>query len=368
MSPWNEWPPYGLTVADKQQRLVQALSELTQPHIDHCPPYAGIVSAMGGKARRYQALGELPFIPVRLFKHMELRSVEPEQVFKTLTSSGTTGQAVSKVYLDRDTAMAQTRALVLILQNFIGPARLPMLVIDHPSVIKSRQSFSARGAGILGLSNFGRDHTYALKDDDMSPDFDAIEAFCQRHAGKPVLLFGFTFMVWKHFVQALQQQGRTIDLSNGVLLHSGGWKKLQDEAVDNATFKAVLRQVTGLQRIHNFYGMAEQVGSVFVECEHGALHAPAFADVLVRRAQDWTLADVGEQGLIQVLSVLPRSYPGHSLLTEDIGAVLCEDSCPCGRAGKTFRVDGRVKSAEVRGCSDTQPTPKIAAGTAARTP
>jgi len=57
--------------------------------------------------------------------------------------------------------------------------------------------------------------------------------------------------------------------------------------------------------------------------------------------------------VIQVLSVLPRSYPGHSLLTEDVGALLGEDDCPCGRLGRTLRVDGRLKSAEPRGCSDT---------------
>lgn len=360
MSHWYEWPPYGLAREPKQQLLVPALRELTQHHVSHCAPYAGIVSAGGSDIRRIASLADVPFLPVRLFKHLELLSIERDAVFKMLTSSGTTGQAVSKVFLDRETAMAQTRALVLILQSFIGTARLPMLVIDHPSVIKNRASFSARGAGILGLSNFGRDHTYALRDEDMGLDLEAIERFQARHAGKPVLMFGFTFMVWKHFVQALQREGRQLDFPQGLLLHSGGWKKLQDEAVDNATFKAILRERTGLQRVHNFYGMAEQVGSVFVECEHGVLHAPAFADVLVRRPGDWGVAEVGEQGLIQVLSVLPRSYPGHSLLTEDLGALLGEDNCPCGRLGKTFRVDGRIRSAEARGCSDTQTAPAAA--------
>lgn len=54
-----------------------------------------------------------------------------------------------------------------------------------------------------------------------------------------------------------------------------------------------------------------------------------------------------------MLSLLPRSYPGHSLLTEDMGVLLGEDDCPCGRLGKYVRVTGRVPKAEVRGCSDT---------------
>ena len=68
---------------------------------------------------------------------------------------------------------------------------------------------------------------------------------------------------------------------------------------------------------------------------------------------DFSLCEPGEEGVLQVLSPLPRSYPGHSLLTEDLGVLLGEDDCPCGRKGKYFKVTGRVPRAEVRGCSDT---------------
>jgi hypothetical protein len=51
--------------------------------------------------------------------------------------------------------------------------------------------------------------------------------------------------------------------------------------------------------------------------------------------------------------MLPESYPGHSLLTEDEGVILGEDDCPCGRKGKYFKVMGRLKNAEIRGCGDT---------------
>ena len=69
--------------------------------------------------------------------------------------------------------------------------------------------------------------------------------------------------------------------------------------------------------------------------------------------EDFSVADTGEKGLVQVASVLPRSYPGHILLTEDEGRVLGEDDCPCGRKGRYFEILGRVKQAEIRGCSDT---------------
>ena len=90
-----------------------------------------------------------------------------------------------------------------------------------------------------------------------------------------------------------------------------------------------------------------------MECECGHLHASIFSDVITRRAKDFSVCETGEEGMIQVLSTIPESYPGHSILTEDQGIILGEDDCPCGRLGKYFKITGRIKNAEVRGCSDT---------------
>ncbi len=351
-----DWPPYGLPRDEKRARLEPALHQLTAHHAANCEPFARILQARGIDPLHAGSLEEQPMLPVRLFKHYELRSIPAEEVFKTLTSSGTTGQAPSRIVLDKPTAQMQTSTLVKIMQEFIGRARLPMLIVDHPGVIKDRRSFSARGAGILGMSNFGRGHAYALRDD-MTLDLDALEEFATRHAGVPKLLFGFTFMVWQHLVLALEAQGRRVDLSGSILIHSGGWKKLEAMAVDNAEFKRRTTAATAIERIHNFYGMVEQVGSVFVECEQGHLHAPSFAEVITREPGTWTPLPFGQPGLIQVLSCVPRSYPGHSLLTEDLGTVIGEDDCPCGRNGRYFHVHGRLPKSEVRGCSDTQPSP-----------
>ena len=38
----------------------------------------------------------------------------------------------------------------------------------------------------------------------------------------PILLFGFTFMVWKFLVRALEESGRKVHIPNGILVHSDG--------------------------------------------------------------------------------------------------------------------------------------------------
>lgn len=345
--------PFGEGQVEKERALLPALDQLTRAHYATCEPYRRAVDAVfGGLKSHYPALADLPFIPVSLFKQFEMRSVPREAVFRVLTSSGTTGQAVSRIYLDRETAGRQAKALVRIMQHFIGKDRLPMIILDHPGVVKDRESFSARGAGILGLMQFGRQPVYALRDD-MSFDHETVARYLESHAGRPVLFFGFTFMAWQHAITALQAAGKKLPASAGILIHSGGWKKLESARVDAGAFNAAAQATLGVERVINFYGMVEQVGSVFFENRLGCLHAPVFADVIVRDPVTLQPLPPGRQGLIQVLSLLPQSYPGHSLLTEDMGALAGLDDAAAGMAGRFFRVEGRAPRSEVRGCSDT---------------
>lgn len=138
-----------------------------------------------------------------------------------------------------------------------------------------------------------------------------------------------------------------------MLIHGGGWKKLVSESISSSDFREKLNSVCGINNVHDYYGMVEQTGSIYMECEYGHLHAPIFSDVIIRRPFDFSVAEIGEKGIIQVLSILAHSYPGHSLLTEDEGILLGEDDCKCGRKGKYFKIVGRLKNAEIRGCSDT---------------
>ena len=41
---------------------------------------------------------------------------------------------------------------------------MPMLIVDSELSVKTKSKFSARTAGIVGFSIFGKDHTFALND------------------------------------------------------------------------------------------------------------------------------------------------------------------------------------------------------------
>lgn len=346
-------PQSGQRAAADDRPLLQQLRELTQWHYERCQPYRRMVDVMQPHSRHAQTLAELPFLPVRLFKLMELRSVPESEISKVLASSGTSAQVPSRIFLDKETAIAQTRALVEIVQSFIGTKRLPMAVVDSPTVLRDPRSFSARGAAVLGFSQFGADREFLLKET-MELDVDALRRLEAKASRGPVLLFGFTGMVWKHLFEPLHARGERLRLQNATLIHGGGWKKLLDERVSNDGFKVCLKEQLGLERVHDYYGMVEQTGSIFMECEQGFLHCSRYSDVLARDAVTFAPQNFGSPGILQTFSNLPKSYPGHSLLTEDVGVVFGEDDCKCGRSGKYFHVHGRLANAELRGCSDTR--------------
>jgi hypothetical protein len=343
-----EAPLYQLPQAEKEARLAPVLAALTAHHRAHCAPYRRLTDVLGAAAAP-AGMVDVPWLPVGLFKSHRLVSVPDAEITTTLTSSGTTGQVPSRIYLDTPTARRQARALARIMSHVLGPRRLPMMIVDSAGVLRDRTAFSARGAGVLGMMTFGARPCFVL-DEQMQLDRAAVEAFLARHGGAPFLVFGFTYMVWAYFHQ--QVAGLGLDLSRGVLVHSGGWKKLLDQAVDNPTFKRELAAATGLTRVYNFYGMVEQTGSVFLEGDDGLLYPPVFADVIIRDPLTFAELPPGEPGLIQSVSALPTSYPGHSLLTEDLGVIEHVDGGG-GRLGKALRVLGRLPRAELRGCSDT---------------
>ena len=248
--------------------------------------------------------------------------------------------------------------MVSILKEHIGSRRRPFLVLDTAESVAAGDSLTARGAAIRGVGNFGSQTVFGMRQlasGELEPDWEGVHAFFTEHRDTPVLLFGFTFIVWTRFVLEAEQRGLRFSASQAVLLHSGGWKKLQARAVAKEEFNRRSAAVLGCdeQKILDFYGTVEQTGTVFVDCEAGNKHAPAFADVIIRRPNTLAPVDVGETGIIELASVLPTSYPGQAVFTDDQGTLVGVDDCPCGRLGRYFRFTHRIEQVELRGCGDT---------------
>jgi phenylacetate-coenzyme A ligase PaaK-like adenylate-forming protein len=355
-------PPYGLDPKQRQCALLALLKQELAYGCDRNPRFRNYVENWPVDFHKADTIADLPYLPVRTLKaDPPLALVDANEVKRTLTSSATTGQVPSRVVLDSETAKRMTKGVTTIIRDFIGPARRPYMVIDTPDQATRQAELGARGAAIQGLGSFATEVVSCLRrdsDGNTNLDLEVLRDCAAKWREVEVLAYGFTYVIWTELVQPLQRQGITLDMPNVRVLHSGGWKRLEHQAVTRDVFTSGVASVFGCSadRVIDFYGMVENVGVVYPDCKFGNKHAPAFAEVIVR--DPLTLAPVaaGGQGLVQVCSVLPTSFPGFLMLTEDMAEIIHHDECPCGRRGPSFRFAGRVPKAEVRGCGNLETT------------
>jgi len=353
-------PPYSV---DSQQRCSSLLalfkSEIAYA-CDRNQQFRNYVEHWPVDFRAAERIADLPFLPVGVFKaDPPLALIGANEVKRTLTSSATTGQVPSRIVLDAATSRRMAKGALTIVRDFVGPARRPYLVIDTPENLAAQGQIGARGAAIQALRSFATEIVCCLQSSangNPSLDLETLLACAAKWQASDVLVYGFTYVIWTELIQPLKSQGITLDLPNVCLLHSGGWKRLEQQSVTRDVFNREVASVFGCSpnRIIDYYGMVENVGVIYPDCEYGNKHVPAFAEVIIRDPLTLAPVQVGEKGLIQVCSVLPTSFPGFLLLTEDTAEVIGYDGCPCGRHGTSFRFAGRAPKAEVRGCGNLE--------------
>lgn len=355
-------PPYSQAPEQHQCALLALLKKELAYASEQSAPFRNYVNHWPMDFHAADRLADLPFLPVGVFKlNPPLALVEANEVKRTLASSATTGQVPSRVVLDAATARRMTKGVVAIIRDFIGPSRRPYLVIDTPENMKAQSEMGARAAAIQGLASFATEVACCLRSDprgESSLDLEKLLDFAAKWKDTEVLVYGFTHVIWTHLVLPLQLRGITLGSPNVHVLHSGGWKRLEQQSVTREVFINAAASVFGcsVDRIIDYYGMVENVGVVYPDCAQGNKHVPAFADVIVRNPLTLAPVAAGERGLVQVCSVLPTSFPGFLLLTEDLAQVIGYDGCACGRRGTHFRFAGRVPKAEVRGCGNVETT------------
>ncbi|HUC28982.1 MAG TPA: hypothetical protein VMR80_05335 [Candidatus Acidoferrum sp.] len=355
-------PPYATSPAQRHGALLALFKQELEYACERSPQFANYIKHWPVSPANAATIADLPYLPVSVFKaNPPLSLVPTADIKRTLTSSSTSGQVPSRVVLDAATSRRMTKGVIAIIRDFVGAARRPYLVIDTQENLGRQAELGARGAAIQALGSFATEIAACLSTNaqgDATLDLDRLLAFAAKWKDAEVLVYGFTYVIWTQLVGPLRRRGLTLQLPNVHVLHSGGWKRLESEAVTKDVFIRDVAAVFGCapDRVIDYYGMVENVGVVYPDCASGYKHVPAFADVIIR--DPLTLAPVapGQQGLVQVCSVLPTSFPGFLLLTDDMGEIVGEDGCACGRRGSHFRFLKRIPKVEVRGCGNLETT------------
>ena len=342
---------FSLPIEKKNKLFFFNLKKLSKYHYKNSYEYKLISNNLFRSISNIKNISDLPFLHVSLFKNFNLISKNKGEKISTFTSSGTTSNKKSKINLNYKTAILQSKALGKIFSNIIDK-NLDIFFLESKNFLNSKESMSAKGAAIKGFGQLCK-NKYFLLNKKNKLDLSMLEKYIQKNKNKKFVVFGFTSSIWINLIGEMKKRKITLRKNQGIMIHGGGWKKMNEFKVSNSKFKIEVKSYLGLKKVHNYYGMIEQTGSVFPECEKGFFHCSVFSDILIRNSK-LELCKLKEAGLIQTLSLLPASYPGQNILTEDVGIIHGIDNCKCGKLGKYFSVLGRVPNAELRGCSDVK--------------
>ena len=358
-------PSYSTPVDEKHKYLLLAVMEALSSHYERCQLYRNWCNKKHFDPKQPIAkLADIPFLPVNIFKRLSLQSIDDTNILKVLKSSGTSSQVPSQVPLDRITRDRQMRVLVNSLKYIIGEQRRPFIVFDvKPSQNQSTSAeLSARVAGLRGYLMAASRTYYVLKSNNGIPelDIDALtSAINEIKANNENLCFlGYTFVLYQYVIRVLAAKGISFNLPEStLLLHFGGWKKLEAHKISKPLLNSTIADVFGLasSRVCDIYGFTEQLGVIYPDDPEGIKRTPVYAEVLVRDPITLRLLPDGETGLLEFISPVPYSYPGVTVLTDDMGKIVSRKPAINGWTGTGFEIIGRAKNAEIRGCGDTLP-------------
>lgn len=289
---------------------------------ESCPPYREYLRLIGADVDSIRSIEQIPMLPIELFKSHNVYSAqsEPQIVF---TSSATTGMVPSR---------HPVADLSIYERDFVESFRLFYGQVEQWSIYGLLPSYLQRSGSSLiymvdhliklsGRGGFYLDNYQQLLDD-MAAD------------NRPKILIGVTYALLDLAEQYAPR------LENTIVMETGGMKGHRAE-MSKAELHSVLCNAFGVDKIHSEYGMAELMTQGYSVGE-GIFAAPPWMRVMVRDVNNpFKVLDRGRRGAINIID-LANLYSCSFIATQDMGIVYDND---------TFRIEGRVTDADIRGCN-----------------
>lgn len=349
--------PYECT-GESTYLFMQSLKEELVFHYENNAMYKRFCQRKGFDPYSEFSLSDIPPIAVSVFKNLgnDLSSVGADDIKLRLQSSATSGTP-STVVVDRITSKRQSKAMVKVIQAFIGRKTRPFLVMDIDPRAGFGAELGARFAAVSGYLKFSSKTGYFLRtrpDGTSFFDIEYMKKYVEEIGNTPVVLFGFTYILFSNVLKEIDRWDIDIKLPKGSkILHIGGWKKLEAEKIGREIFNEKISKCFGVepQDVIDVYGFTEQMGLNYPDCTDGWKRTSVFSQVIARNPATHEVLPYGKEGVLEFITPVPHSYPGNAVLTDDLGVVMEPTECD-GKYGTRFKVTGRMKKAEVRGCGD----------------
>jgi hypothetical protein len=156
-----------------------------------------------------------------------------------------------------------------------------------------------------------------------------LNEMCGKLAGRRVMIWGLTNLVYAMAVNGLKNGIRKLFTPDSVIMVGGGGKGTPLPA----NYKDVMREFFGVDTVHAVYGMSETAGSPMVQCQYDHYHAlPSLVPFILDGDTNKVLPRQGRTtGRFASFDLVADSHWG-GFITGDEVTMEWDEPCPCGRA------------------------------------
>lgn len=293
----------------------------------NCPVYKRYLELLNVDYKQISATEQIPYLPIQLFKNMEIivENRKPEVIF---TSSSTTGVSPSKHYV-ASLKLYEKSFLNGFYKIYGNPSKYAILSL-LPSYLEREGSSLVYMANKLMTDSANSNNGFYLYNH--SELFEKLNTLKKNQV--PTILLGVSFALLD-FVNEFR-----IDFPSLIVIETGGMKgrgrELSREDIHNS-----LKDGFGSNNIHSEYGMAELLSQAY-SVGNGVFTAPPWMRIYIRDLQNpFKILPLSNKGGVNIID-LANLYSCSFIETEDLGIKETENS---------FRILGRISNSELRGCN-----------------
>ena len=315
----------------KSQAQLEALSlEVFKFQYESNQVYRDFVENLGIQEQDVSSVGDIPFLPVEVFKTHRVLSSDrkPELAFVSSGTSGSSGSTHEIIDLS-----IYERSFTTCFELFYGKISDFCILALLPSYLENSASSLIYMVDHLIKNGANPESGFYL--DNVKELVEKLDVLSNK--GERILLFGVSFALLDLITEV---NNVSINWNNVTVMETGGMKGRRKEIVREDLHKQ-LKEVFAVENIHSEYGMTELLSQSYSKGE-GVFYCPPWKKVLIRDVNDpLSYVEHGKRGGINIID-LANFYSCSFIATADLG-VAHEDG--------SFEVLGRFDNSDLRGCN-----------------
>ena len=271
-------------------------------------------------------ISRVPFLPISFFKsHSVICTKKYDKVFY---SSGTTNDNLSKHYVS-DINIYEKSFLKNFIDNYGDPKEYVILGLLPNYMENENSSLIYMVNNLIELSK-SNDSGFFLKEYD--PIIEKMKSLSRKN--KTIILIGVSYALLD------LTRNKNLNLENTIIIETGGMKGRRREMIKKELHE-ILKERTGLKKIHSEYGMTELLSQAYSKSD-GIFSCPKWMKIFIRDINDpnflYSSNKSGGINIIDLANVNSCSF----IATEDMGSL---------HKNGGFEIIGRIDHSDTRGCN-----------------